>query len=104
MHLQADYERYDWKLRAELNNADFYDLVGPTKTGRKGYVFGVGTRRPLIYDEPNRSTSTLDGSYSGNLDRLPEYQNVPVDVTTLASAQREADVHERPVVAGQRRR
>ena len=24
------------------NNADFYDLFGPTKTGRKGYDVGVG--------------------------------------------------------------
>ena len=34
--------RYDWRAYAELNNADFYDLFGPTKVGRKGYVFGVG--------------------------------------------------------------
>jgi hypothetical protein len=87
VHLKAEYQRYDWKLRAQLNNADFYDLVGPTKTGRKGYVLGVGYRHPLVYDEPITLNLELDGSYSGNLDRLPGYQNVEVDVTSLASAQ-----------------
>jgi len=84
-HLRAEYERYDWKLRATLNGADFYDLVGPTKTGRKGYVFGVERKKTLIYDEPKKMDVTLGGSFSGNLDRLPAYQNVAVSVTRLAS-------------------
>ena len=87
VHLKAEYQRYDWKLRAQLNNADFYDIAGPTKTGRKGYLLGLGHRRPLVYDEPISLTLEIDGSYSGNLDRLPGYQNVEVDVTSLASAQ-----------------
>jgi len=52
VHLKAEYQRYDWKLKAQLNNADFYDVFGPTKTGRKGYLVGLGYRRSLIYDEP----------------------------------------------------
>jgi hypothetical protein len=85
VHLMAEYQRYDWKLRAQLNNADFYDVFGPTKVGRKGYLVGLGYRRSLIYDEPVTLGLELDGSYSGNLDRLPGYQNVEVDVTSLAS-------------------
>jgi WD40-like Beta Propeller Repeat len=84
-HLRAEYERYDWKLRATLNNADFYDLFGPTKTGRKGYVFGVEHKSTLLYDDPRRLDLTLGGSISGNLDRLPAYQNISVSVTRLAS-------------------
>jgi hypothetical protein len=86
VHLKAEYQRYDWKFRAQLNNADFYDLIGPTKVGRKGFVVGAGYRRPLIYDEPIALNLEVDASYSGNLDRLPGYQNVEVDVTSLASA------------------
>ena len=41
-HVQGDYERYDWRGRASFNKADFYDLFGPTKTGRRGYEVGVG--------------------------------------------------------------
>jgi hypothetical protein len=85
LHVRADYERYDWKFRALYNNADFYDLVGPTKTGRKGYVFGVEHKRSLIYDEPKKLDVTFGASYSGNLDRLPAYQNVEVLVDRLAS-------------------
>ncbi len=36
VHLRADYERYDWKLRALYNNADFYDLFGPDQDGPQG--------------------------------------------------------------------
>jgi hypothetical protein len=83
LHLRAEYQRYDWNLRLKLNDADFYDLFGPTKTGRKGYSIGAGWGRALVFDEPRRLDLRLDASLSGKLDRLPEYQNVPVDVTSL---------------------
>jgi hypothetical protein len=85
IHLSAEYERYDWRASASFNRADFYDLFGPTKTGRKGYQALVGHTSTLIFDEPRRLELDLNGSISGNLDRLPEYQNVPVDVSTLVT-------------------
>jgi hypothetical protein len=84
LHIEGEYERYDWRGHASFNKADFYDLFGPTKTGRKGYVVGVGRLTTLVYDEPRRLTLAVDGSVSGNLDRLPDFQNVPVDVNRLA--------------------
>ena len=83
-HIEGDYERFDWRGHAAYNKADFYDLVGPTKTGRKGYEVGVGRSTTLIWDEPRRLTLAIDGTLSGNLDRLPDFQNVVVDVDTLA--------------------
>jgi hypothetical protein len=83
LHIEAEYERYDWRGHAAFNKADFYDLAGPTKTGRKGYVVGLGRSTTLIYDEPRRLTLAMDGSLSGNLDRLPDFQNVAVDVDRL---------------------
>jgi hypothetical protein len=85
VHLAAEYERYDWHASASVNRADFYDLFGPTKTGRKGYRALVGHTSTLIFDEPRRLDLDVTGSISGNLDRLPDYQNVPVDVSTLAT-------------------
>ena len=85
LHLEGDYERYDWRGHASFNKADFYDLAGPTKTGRKGYDVGVGRSTTLVYDEPRKLTLDVDGSLSGNLDQLPDYQNVPVDVDRLAT-------------------
>ena len=85
LHLSAEYERYDWRASASFNDADFYDLFGPTKVGRKGYSALVGHRNTIIYDEPRRLELDLSGEVSGNLDRLPDYQNVPVDVETLVT-------------------
>ena len=89
LHIEGDYERYDWRGHASYNKADFYDLVGPTKTGRKGYEVGVGRSTTLIYDEPRKLSLDVDGTVSGNLDQLPDYQNVPVDVDRLATIEAE---------------
>jgi hypothetical protein len=83
--VRADYQRYDWTGYAALNAADVYDLFGPTKTSRRGYQLGLGHLNTLIFDEPRRLTLKMDGRFAGNLDQLPEYQNVPVDVTRLAT-------------------
>jgi hypothetical protein len=85
LHLDAGYERFDWRARARLNGADFYDLFGPTKVGRKGYDLSVGRRTTLLFDDPRRLDLDLSGGAAGNLDRLPDFQNVPVDVDRLYS-------------------
>ena len=85
VHLDAEYQRYDWHGRARWNGGDFYDLFGPTKTSRKGYRFEAGHRSTLIFDEPRRLELDVSGSVAGRLDRLPEYQNVAVAVDRLAS-------------------
>jgi hypothetical protein len=82
-HIRVDYQRYDWTGRASLNGADFYDLFGPTKTSRRGYEVALGHTNLLIFDEPRRLTLKVDGRFAGNLDQLPEYQNVPVNVDRM---------------------
>src|SRR6185503_3990807 len=86
IHLKADYQRYDWHAFAELNAGDFYDLFGPTKTSRKGSVFEVGKKQSLIFDLPRRLDLDVSVRAAFNLDRLPEYQNVAVDVQRLFTA------------------
>jgi hypothetical protein len=90
-HISAEYRRYDWEARAAWNDADFYDLFGPTKTSRKGYFVSLARTDTLIYDEPKRLTSRVEGRFSGNLDQLPEYQNIQVDVDKLFSIEAELD-------------
>jgi hypothetical protein len=85
LHLRADYRRFDWTAHASWNDADFYDLFGPTKASRRGYEFGVGHTNLLLFDEPRRLTLDIDGRVSGRLDQLPEYQNVAVRVDRLYS-------------------
>jgi hypothetical protein len=76
LHTQFEFRRYDWRANATYNGGDFYDLFGPTKTSRRGYAFGLGYDKTLLYDEPRKIVLSLDGNYYGNLDRLPDYQNV----------------------------
>ena len=87
VHLDAEYRRYDWRGRARWNAGDFYDLFGPTKTSRKGYVFEGGRSWTLVFDDPRRFDLDVDASVEGGLDRLPEYQNVPVSVDHLTTAE-----------------
>jgi hypothetical protein len=87
--MRAEYERYDWKAHAAWNDADFYDLFGPTKVSRKGYNVTVGHSNTLLYDQPKRMTLTVQGTAAGNLDQLPQFQNVTVRVDRLYSAEAE---------------
>lgn len=89
VHLAAEFHRYDWRAFAWLNSADFYDLFGPTKVGRRGHAVGLGWNRTLLYDRPRSLQLDLEANYFGNLDTLPEYQNVPVTVDRLVTARAE---------------
>jgi hypothetical protein len=85
IHLRASYRRYDWTASASLNEANFYDLFGPTKTSRRGYSFGLGHKTVLIFDEPRQMNLQVSGRVAGHLDQLPESQNVFVNVDRLIS-------------------
>ena len=89
LHLRADYVRYDWSAHASWNDADFYDLFGPTKVGRKGYTVTVGHASTLLFDQPKRMTLAIQGTVAGSLDRLPQYQNIAVAIDRLYSADAE---------------
>jgi hypothetical protein len=87
LHLRGDYRRHDWNAHAAWNDADFYDLFGPTKVSRKGYNVTVGHTNTLLFDHPKRMTLSIEATAAGNLDQLPEYQNVAVDVDRLYSSE-----------------
>ena len=82
--LEANY--WDWKLSAYLNKADFYDLFGPTKVGRRGYALTVEKSENLLHDSDRTLdwTTNLSG-YSG-LDKLPDYQNIIATHTQVVTA------------------
>ena len=84
LHVEAEYQRFDWRGRVEWNGADFYDLFGPTKVRAGRGTWSASAARPRsIFDEPRRLDLDIEGAFAGNLDRLPDYQNVPVDVDRL---------------------
>jgi len=86
LHADVEYQMLDWRLRYWHNNADFYDLFGPTKRARKGDAFIVGYEKALIFDLPRRMDLDVAAAYYTGLDTLPNNQNVPTSFEDLASA------------------
>jgi hypothetical protein len=78
-HLDFAYSYLNWKFESTYNRADFYDLFGPTKSSRKGYSLGLNYHKNIIYDTPRIMDYTIFTNYYGNLERLPDYQNVSVN-------------------------
>jgi hypothetical protein len=75
-HAAFNYRFWQWRIGATYNISDFYDLVGPTKTSRKGYSLTLENRDYLFFDEPETMEYRVQlGGYWG-LERLPEFQNV----------------------------
>jgi WD40 repeat protein len=75
-HVGMEANYWDWKLSAYLNKADFYDLFGPTKVGRRGYALTVEKKKNLIFDSDRTLDWTTDLSGYSGLDKLPDYQNI----------------------------
>ncbi len=84
LHALAVYRYFTWQVEASYNRANFYDLFGPTKSGRKGYSLGIEHYNSLILDEPNRrlDVRTRIAGYR-DLDTLPGFQNVASPATEL---------------------
>jgi hypothetical protein len=77
IHADLQFHTIAWKLEYWHNNADFYDLTGPTERARKGDAVILDYQRALIYDPPQQPDFKAEaGAYLG-LDTLPGAQNVP---------------------------
>ena len=74
-----------WRLGARLNNADFFDLFGPTKQSRKGQRYYVGFEKSLLYDEPRVLEFETELNHYADIDALPRYQDVPASIDKLTS-------------------
>ena len=76
LHFSAEYRALNWRARYWHNDADFYDLFGPTKRSRKGDAFLLGYKKALIFDKPRQLDFSADLNYYTGLDTLPGNQNV----------------------------
>jgi hypothetical protein len=77
-HGGFDAHYFSWRLSGYYNNADFYDLFGPTKNARKGYAAQLQHTHHLLYDTPRTLDLVWDVAGYGGMDRLPDAQNVAV--------------------------
>jgi hypothetical protein len=75
-HGALAYDVSHWSLTTAVNQGDFYDLFGPTKTSRKGYSAGFEYHDYLFYERPESFDYSFGANGFWGLERLPEYQNV----------------------------
>ncbi|NNL90523.1 MAG: hypothetical protein HKP25_15795 [Marinicaulis sp.] len=86
-HADLSYKGLNWRARYWHNDADFYDLFGPTKRARKGDAFILGYEKALIYDDPRVLRIGGEVGYYSGLDTLPQNQNVGTTFTELLATE-----------------
>lgn len=86
-HADIQYKGLNWRARYWHNDADFYDLFGPTKRARKGDAFLLGYDKYVIFDKPRELKLSVDLGYFTGLDVLPANQNVATQFDEIFSAQ-----------------
>jgi hypothetical protein len=85
LHAALDFNHWNWQLIARYNGGDFYDLFGPTKRSRKGYSLGLAYDKTLLYDEPRTWRLKPAISFHGDLETLPDFQNIEAPADKLLS-------------------
>ena len=86
-HADFEWKYYFWTLKAAWNHTDFYDLAGPMRASRKGYMVS------LSYDYSNSLKAPYSRSWGaslaayGDMDALPLYQEIEVkDIKSMQTA------------------
>lgn len=87
IHAGLGFRYWDWEFEASLNQSDFYDLFGPTKTSMAGYALSLSYNRILISETPYKMDYTLQASAFGDLERVPDYQNISTSFDKLYTIQ-----------------
>jgi len=88
-HFDIEYKTLRWRFRYWHNDADFYDLFGPTERARAGDALIVGYHNSFIYDPPRQLDFSVDAAYYTGLDTLPGAQEVSTTFDELASVSAE---------------
>jgi hypothetical protein len=86
LHASIDFRHYLFKAGVRWNAGDFYDLFGPTKRSREGWSVYVEHEKPVVYDPPETLSLVTKLAYFGDLDSLPNFQNVPSPTDKLGEA------------------
>ena len=78
-HFSAEYNYWNWTFTGNFNNADFYDLFGPTKFSRAGYSFSTKYYKLLNRLAPHKNDFYIKLTVYGDMETLPGYQNIVSD-------------------------
>lgn len=100
-HARFRYSRHPWTVSGYWNRADFYDLFGPTKTSRKGHSLAVSYEHSFIVDRPRSFGFDIGAAAYGNLEVLPDYQNIASTIRDFYTAQASLSFsHHRRTIGG----
>jgi len=83
IHAQLEWRFWSWTLSADYNKTNFYDLFGPTKRSRAGYHVGLDYMRTYSLRKPLTYSLVLSASTYGNLEVLPQYQNIASPIRNM---------------------
>jgi len=86
-HAAVRFQQEFWEAGLNYNAGDFYDLFGPTKRSREGYSGFLSYDRPIIYTPPETMNVSAEIAFYGDLDSLPNFQNVPSPSSKLFTFQ-----------------
>ncbi len=104
VHLRARLPALRLAGRGDVQRRGLLRPVRPDQDRPQGLQRARRAEVTLVYDEPRRLELDVEGASSGNLDRLPDYQNVPVDVDDLVTVDGDAALQRRSQLAWQCRR
>ncbi|MEI6577315.1 MAG: hypothetical protein WCO63_14150 [Bacteroidota bacterium] len=86
LHASMDYSYLHFSLSGAYNNANFYDLFGPTKLSRAGYSLTLTYKKSFSLFTPLNYGYAISTSGYWNLEQLPGYQNIAATEKTLYTA------------------
>lgn len=75
-HFNIEYLTGRFRFNAAFNNAEFYDLFGPSQGSRKGIRMGIYYDQNLLFDVPKSLDLSLGISGFYGLDQSPEFQQI----------------------------
>ncbi len=84
-HAELNLNYWTWGFHASLNTSDFYDLFGPTKRSRAGYSIGISNKKSMTIRAPFRWQYGFNINHYGDLEVLPEFQNIASPIRSLQS-------------------
>ncbi|OUR94630.1 hypothetical protein A9Q87_03065 [Flavobacteriales bacterium 34_180_T64] len=78
-HFSFDLKLNNYSINGGYNEANFYDLFGPTKFSRKGYSLNFRYDHTLVWDPPKNLDLSLGAGGFYGLDQSPEFQQIDTD-------------------------
>jgi hypothetical protein len=76
VHVNLNYNYWEWSISSTYNAADFYDLFGPTRASRKGYSLALQHKKTLLWEEPKTLGYSMSFAAYAGLDELFDYQDI----------------------------